>query len=160
MAASDDAWSPAAWRLSDLDLVAQRLDLVEPLAGAVDDLADGHVEHVGQLGEAALLLAQPLDRAGAGDRLDAAEVGADRRLGHDLHRADVAEGAHVGAAAELDRVPAGLEHADDVAVLVAEERDGTEVGGLGLGGLVVAHRIVGEDLGVGEVFDLLDLRRR
>ena len=146
--------------LEHLDLVAQRLDLVEALAGAVDHLADRHVEHLGELGEASLLGAEPLDRAGAGDRLDAAEVGADRRLGHDLHGTDVAERPHVGAAAQLDRVPAGLEHADDVAVLVAEEGDGAEVGGLGLGGLVVAHGVVGEDLGVGEVLDLLDLRRR
>ena len=75
-----------------------------------------------------------------GDGLDAAEVRADRALGHDLHRADVAEGAYVGAAAELGGVRAGLEHAHDVAVLVAEEGDGAELLGLGLGGLVVADR--------------------
>ena len=74
--------------------------------------------------------------------------------------ADVAEGAHVGAATQLERMPAGLEHAHDVAVLVAEERDRTELGGVVLGGLVVAHRVVGEDLVVGEVFDLADLLGR
>ena len=154
------AWPPAAWRFSALTSSRRARDLLEALAGAVDDLAHGHVEHLGQLGQPPLLLAEPLDRARAGDGLDAAEVGADGRLRHDLHRADVAEGPDVGAAAQLDRVPTRLEHADDVAVLVAEEGDGAEVGGLGLGGLVVAHRVVGEDLGVGEVLDLLDLRRR
>ena len=79
---------------------------------------------------------------------------------HDLHRADVAERAHVGATAQLDRVAAGFEHADDVAVLVAEERDRAELVGVVLRRLVVAHRIVGEDLVVGEVFDLADLLRR
>ena len=82
---------------------------------------------------------------------------ADRALGHDLERADVAERAHVGAAAQLDRVRAGLEHPHDVAVLVAEEGDGAELAGLVLGGLVVAHRVVGEDLAVGEVLDGRDL---
>ena len=65
---------------------------------------------------------------------------------HDLDRADVAERAHVGAAAQLGRVRAGLEHAHDVAVLVAEERDGAELLGVVLRGLVVADRDVGEDV--------------
>ena len=63
----------------------------------------------------------------------------------------------MGAAAELGGVPSCLEHPDDVAVLVSEERDRAELGGLGLGGLVVADRAVREDLGVGQVLDLLDL---
>ena len=66
-------------------------------------------------------------------------------------------GAHVGAAAQLGGVRAGLEHAHDVAVLVAEERDGTDLLGVVLGGLVVAHREVVEDVGVDQVLDLADL---
>src|SRR5690606_40027504 len=104
--------------LEGLHLVAQRLDLLEALAGTVDHLPDGHVEDRGQLPQDGLLLPQALDRAGAGDRLDAAQVRADRTLGHDLDRADVAEGPDVGAAAQLDRVAAGLEDPDHVAVLV------------------------------------------
>ena len=93
----------------------------------------------------------------AGDRLDAAQVGADRPLAHDLDRADEAERVHVGAAAELDRVLARLEHAHEVAVLVAEERDRAERLGVLLGRLVVAHRRVGDDLGVGERLDPVEL---
>ena len=52
---------------------------------------------------------------------------------------------------------AGLEDADDVAVLVAEEGDGALVASLVHGGLVVAGLGVGEDLGVGEVLDGRDL---
>ena len=122
--------------------------------------ADRHVQRLGRRRQGGLGVAEPLDRAGAGDGLDPAEVGADRALADDLQRADVAEGAHVGAAAQLGRVRAGLEHPDDVAVLVAEEGDGAERLGLGLRRLVVAHRRVGEDLGVGEVLDLADLLGR
>ena len=60
------------------------------------------------------------------------------------------------AAAQLDRV-AGLEHADDVAVLVAEERDRAERRGLLLGRLERAHRAVGQRLLVGDLLDLGDL---
>ncbi len=61
------------------------------------------------------------DAVGSGDGLDAAQVGSDRRLTDDLDRADVAGRPHVRAAAELDRA-SRFEHADHVAVLVAEER--------------------------------------
>ena len=71
-----------------------------------------------------------------------------------LTRPDVAGGPHVGAAAQLGRVRAGLEHPDDVAVLVAEEGDGPELLGEVLGRLVVADRLVGQDLVVGQVLDL------
>ena len=107
-----------------LDLVAQRLRLVEPLGDAVEQLGRRDAHERRGPAELLLLAAQPLDRTGAGDRLDAAEVRADRALGHDLHRADVAERLHVGAAAQLGGVAARLEHPHDVAVLLAEERDG------------------------------------
>ena len=66
-------------------------------------------------------------------------------LADDLDQADVAGGAHVRAAAQLDRA-AGLEHADDVAVLVAEEGDRAHRLGLVLGGLERPHRRVGQRL--------------
>ena len=91
-----------------------------------------------------LLVADVRERAVAGDRLDATEVRADRALAHDLDRADEAERVHVRAAAQLDRVLPGLEHAHEVAVLVAEERDRAEALGVVLRGLVVAHRRVGD----------------
>ena len=48
----------------------------------------------------------------------------------------------------------GFEHAHDVAVLLAEERDRAELLGLGLGRLVVADRRVGDHLLVREPLDL------
>ena len=65
----------------------------------------------------------------------------------------------MGAAAQLGRVGSGLEHPHDVAVLVAEEGDGPELLGEVLGGLVVAHREVAQDVVVGQVLDLGDLVR-
>ena len=62
----------------------------------------------------------------------------------------------MGAAAQLDRRP-GLEHADDVAVLVAEERDRAQRLGLGLGGLEDPRPLVAERLGVDQPLDLGDL---
>ena len=52
------------------------------------------------------------------------------------------------------------QHADDVAVLVAEEGDRTERAGLVLGRLEAPRRRVGERLGVGDPLDLGDLARR
>ena len=78
-----------------------------------------------RVGDELLVALQQAHGVVAGDRLDAAQVGADRRLADDLDQADVAGGAHVRAAAQLDRV-ADLEHPDDVAVLVAEEGDRPE----------------------------------
>ena len=60
------------------------------------------------------------------------------------------------AAAQL-RGRTGFEHAHDLAVLLAEERDRTDAFGFGLGGLVVPHRRVGDHLLVGEPLDLREL---
>ena len=51
----------------------------------------------------------------------------------------------------------GFEHTHDLAVLLAEERDRTDALGLGLRGLVVTYRRVGDHLLVGEPFDLREL---
>ena len=60
------------------------------------------------------------------------------------------------AAAQLDR-GAGFEHAHDVAVLLAEERDRAELLGFGLGGLEVPDGEVGDHLLVREPLDLVQL---
>ena len=95
----------------------------------------------------------------AGEGFDAAQVGADRTLAHDLDRADVAGGRHVRATAQLERV-AGLEHSHDVAVLVAEEGDGALVARRLLGHLGRRHARVGEHFGVGQLLDATNLRWR
>ena len=101
-----------------------------------------------RLAEQRLLVVDVLERAVAGHGLDAAQVRADRALAHDLDRPDEPERVHVRAAAQLDRVLSGFEHAHEVAVLVAEERDRAEALGVVLRRLVVTHRRVGDDLGL------------
>ena len=64
----------------------------------------------------------------------------------------------MGSAAQLDRAPR-LEHAHDVAVLVAEEGDRPERFGLLLGGLEDPCRRVLQSLRVGQRLDLGDLFR-
>ena len=61
--------------------------------------------------------------SGPTERLDAAHPGADRRLVQDPHERDLAGAVDVGAAAELARVVPDLDHADEVPVLLAEQRD-------------------------------------
>ena len=61
------------------------------------------------------------------------------------------------ATAQLDRMLTGLEDAHEVAVLVAEERDRPEALGVFLRRLVVPHRSVGDDLGIGERLDRVEL---
>ena len=73
-----------------------------------------------------------------------------------LQQPDVAGGGDVRAAAQLDRRP-GFEHADDVAVLVAEEGDRAHRLGLGLGGLEHPRPLVAQRLGVDQPLDLGDL---
>ena len=138
-----------------LDLGLERLDLVELALHAVDHVA-GLPDELSDLTELTLVALQQLDRRRPGQGLDPAQVGADRRLADDLDGADVAGGAHVRAAAELDR-GAGLEDADDVAVLVAEERDRAHRFGLGLARLERSRPLVAEGLGVDEPLDLVDL---
>ena len=63
-----------------------------------------------------------VERARAGDRLDAADALRDAGLGGDLEEADVAGAAHVRAAAELDRLAPMRTTRTRVAVLLAEQR--------------------------------------
>ena len=111
---------------------------------------------LGGLGEHPLVALQERDAGLAGDGLDAAQVRADRALADDLDRADVAGRADVRAAAQLDR-RAGLEHAHDVAVLVAEEGDRAERLGLRLAWSRTTRTAVLAS--VARVGDALDLAR-
>ena len=96
-------------------------------------LVRGGPEQAGRVGELAFDLAKPGQRGGAGGGEDAAQVGADRSLRDDLERTDLAQPGHVGAAAELERLVAGLHDPDLVAVLLLEEGDGPGPLGVVLG---------------------------
>ena len=142
-----------------MELVLQRADLLGEPFDLLGDLLGRGAQQRADAPQQLLFLLDVLERAVAGDRLDAAQVRADRALAHDLDRADEAERVHVRAAAQLGR-RAGFEHAHDLAVLLAEERDRADAFGLGLRGLVVAHRRVGDHLLVGEPLDLRELLGR
>ena len=77
-------------------------------------------------------------------------------------QADLGGRAHVRAAAELARVlaVADLDHAHDVAVLLAEQRHRAEPLGLLERRRDRAHRVVGEDPGVDLVLDVAQLLAR
>ena len=105
--------------------------------------------------------AQQLDPDRAGDRLDPAHVRRARRLGRHLEHADLGGRAHVRAAAQLARpgAVADLDHAHDVAVLLAEQRGRAERLRLVERRRDRAHRVVGEDPVVDLVLDVAQLVR-
>ena len=85
-----------------------------------------------RLAHARILRGEIRARALARERLDAAHAGGDRAFADDLEQADIAGAAHMGAAAQLDRIGVlrlgarlALAHADDAdlfAVFLAEQR--------------------------------------
>ena len=77
----------------------------------------------------------------------------DRTFGGDPEQADLAGGAHAGAAAEFDARPES-NHADRVPVLLPEEHHGS--GGLGLLERNVAPLVEGAVLAHGRIDLLLD----
>src|SRR5207249_4914959 len=95
----------------------------------------------------------------AGRRLDTTNAGRDPALRQDLEHADLAEGAGVRPTAELDGVLRHREDADDVAVLLLEDRHRATLARLGLREDLGLDGRVGEDLPVHHVLDLLDLLR-
>ena len=115
----------------------------------------------GGLAEHAVVVAQQVDRDGAGDRLDAPHVRRARGLRGDLEDADLGRGPDVRAAAQLARPGAvpHLDHADDVAVLLAEERGGAERLGLLERRRDRADRVVLEDPAVDALLDVAHLLR-
>ena len=143
-------------RLEPLHLVLERAHLFDEPLDLLGHFLRPGAQQVARAAEQLLLLLDVFERAVAGHRLDAPQVRTDRPFAHDLDRADEAERVDVRATAQLDR-RAGVEHAHGVAVLLAEERDRAEALGLGLARLEVAHRDVGDDLRVGEPFDLDEL---
>ena len=63
----------------------------------------------------------------------------------------------MGAAAELAAEVVDLEHAHELAVLLLEEGQGAELGGVLARGHERAHRVVLDDAPVDEVLDLAQL---
>ena len=139
-----------------LVLVVEGAQLVELAPDATGRRRRGVPTRLAISPRQSLVALEERHRAGAGDGLDASQVGADRPFADDLDRADVAGGADVRAAAELDRT-ARLEHTHDVAVLLAEEGDRAEALGLVLGCLEGPHRRVRQRLAVRQVLDAGDL---
>ena len=81
-------------------------------------------------------------------------------LDGDLEEADLRGGRDVRAAAELAAEVVDLEHAHELAVLLLEERESADLGGVLAGGHERAHRVVLDDAPVDEVLDLAQLLRR
>src|SRR6266851_8674392 len=110
------------------EIALEALPLLEHLRQARVDLADRHLEELGEIFLPAAFLRQMPPRGMAGHRLDAAHPGRNRALGHDAHQPDVAGAPDVGAAAQLDRPAeriAGVAHGDDadfLAVFLPEQR--------------------------------------
>ena len=105
-------------------------------------------------------LVQEREGLAGGDGLDPARARADRGLGEDHERPDLGGRADVRAAAELAREAVDLDHAHDVAVLLAEEHLRAELAGLVDRRLERPHGPADEDLLVHELLDLLALLRR
>ena len=81
-----------------------------------------HLQGVDDCGQRGTLVLRPRERAGAGKGLDASHAGRDAGLGHDREEADVAGGAHVGAAAQLQAEAGDADDAHLVAILFAKQR--------------------------------------
>ena len=99
------------------------------------------------------------DGAFARERLDAAHAGGHATLLHDREQADVAGGAAVRAPAQLHAEVRDRDHADGVAVLLAEERHRPGGHGFVARPDVGGHRSVAVDLRVDDPLDLALLRR-
>ena len=111
--------------LTDLaELGLQPLDALHELAGAVDRGGRvGAPERVDQPAEQRALRVDLAERVRPDQRLHASHPGPDRALVQDLDQRDVARPVHVRPAAQLARVVPHLDHADQVAVLLSEQRD-------------------------------------
>src|SRR5262249_13449492 len=136
-----------------VDLAVEGALVGEQLVDAQGDLEGRGLEAVAGALELVLELAQVVERAGARDGLDAAHALRDAGLAEDLEQADVARAADVGAAAELDRLAADRDHADALAVLLAEHGDRAALLGLGDRQDLDDRVEVAPDLGVDHVLD-------
>ena len=154
-------------RLTDCDLlldlrqfVLERGDLRHSGFGHLQELVLVlDAELLGRLRNRLLGLTGEFETGGAGKRLDPANVRTDRPLADDPELANVAQRPNMRAATQFDRVAARLQHPHDIAVLVAKERDCTELlGGLHRG-LEMAACAVVEHLRIDAILDLGDLSR-
>ncbi len=93
------------------------------------------------------------DGTAAGERLHAPHSRCERTVGDDLEHADVAGAVDVAASAELTRVVARRDDANDVAVFLVEHRDGARAPGLADGHALLAHLEVLADLEIDLLFD-------
>ena len=122
-------------RLTDCDLlldlrefVLERGDLRHSRFGHLQELVLVlDAELLGRLRNRLLGLTGEFEAGGAGKRLDPANVRTDRPLADDPELANVAQRPNMRAAAQFDRVAARLQHPYNIAVLVAEESDCTEL---------------------------------
>src|SRR5204863_7802645 len=100
----------------------QAFVLALELADGLDGEVLAHLQGIDDSGQRGTLVLRPRDRAGAGDGLDATHAGRDPGLREDRAEADIAGGAHVGAAAQLEAETGHAHDAHLVAVLLAEQR--------------------------------------
>ncbi len=107
-----------------------------------------------------MLLGQVAERVDADQRLDPADAGADRRLGEDLHQAELAGPGDVRAAAQLAGVVADLDDPHLVAVLLAEQRHRAQPARLVLRGDERVHLEVAQQHLVDLLLDVEQHRRR
>src|SRR5208283_2309260 len=97
------------------------------------------LELLTELADQRALPGQEAERVDAYQRLDPAHTRPDGRLAEHLDQAELAGPGHVRAAAQLAGILADLDHADLIAVLLAEQRQRAHLAGLLLGGVERAH---------------------
>ena len=140
-----------------LQLTRQPAMVVEHRAQAYRQLGGTGIERRSRLRDGLALLAERFGGTGARDGLDAPHTRGHAAFGGDREEADVAGGADVRPAAELHAEAGHGDHADRVAVLLAEERHRTGgdrlLGGAHLG----RHGRVRQHLRVDDAFDLEEL---
>ena len=155
-AVSRSASSASSSLLACLGALAGGLQGLRRAAGAGERVLRG-AEQLADLAQAVLALAEPVDRGGAGERLDPADVGRARALGGDLEDADLGRVGDVGAAAELAGDAVDLDHPHPLAVFLAEQRHRPQLLGLGAVHLQPAHRQALLDPVVDAILDLAQL---
>ena len=113
----------------------------------------GIFEQAGRVANDRLHLANALHRAATGQRGDAPRAGRHALLAGDLENADQRAVVQMGAAAKLFAELADRDHADHVAILLAEEHRRPGCAGFGQRHLDVADRLAGQNLRVHLILD-------
>ncbi len=154
--------APAARRDARLelgDLLVALPQLGRLLGHTGRDLEGARTEALGGLSELVLEPAHVGERTVPGHRLETPHPLGHAGLLDDLDEPDVSRAGRVRATAELLRLAHG-EHADGVAILLAEEGDGAPLFGDGDGQDLGLDRHVAQHARVGQVLDALALGRR